>query len=54
MYFKGRNEFLEMLQAASLLHIFESALRLGGFRGKALSTVTVIWNKNIQTNLNYI
>lgn len=49
MCFKGGNEFLRMLQPGFLLHVFESALRSGSFRGKALSPVTGIGNKNMQT-----
>lgn len=48
MYFKENNEFLEMLKARSLCHIFESALRPGVFRGRP-SAVTGIWNRDIQT-----
>ena len=36
-------------QTGSLPHVFESALRPVSFRGKALSTVTGVWNEDEQT-----
>ena len=48
MYFKEKNEFLEMLQAVSLHHIQVSP-ETRQLPGGGLCAVTGIWNKDVQT-----